>query len=337
MDETLGKRIVSNRKRLGITQDRLAEQLGVTAQAVSKWENDQSCPDITVLPKLAEIFGTTTDALLGITQAEPQKVLEAELITEEPDSEPGHKWELRWDTGRKSSIGLAIWIILTAGGLFAANYLRLDVSLWDLLWTNGLIVFGLFGLFPKFSFFRLGCTLFGAFFLFDKLCAVPDFFSRDLLLPVLLLLFGLSLLMDAIHKPKKPHFSVIHNGKSVANSVSECNIGQDSFDLNYSFSEKTQVIELPYLRRGEVDVSFGHMTLDLTHVESFAPDCTVDADCSLGELTILVPGHIRAEVDHDAAFGSVDIRGSHNPEANTTIHIDADVSFGQITIRYIGS
>ena len=42
MEETLGKRIIANRKRLGMTQDKLAEQLGITAQAVSKWENDQS-------------------------------------------------------------------------------------------------------------------------------------------------------------------------------------------------------------------------------------------------------------------------------------------------------
>ena len=42
MEETLGKRIVQNRKRLGLTQDALAERLGVTAQAVSKWENEYS-------------------------------------------------------------------------------------------------------------------------------------------------------------------------------------------------------------------------------------------------------------------------------------------------------
>ena len=65
MEETLGKRIVRHRKGLGLTQDQLAEQLGITAQAVSKWENDQSCPDITTLPRLAAIFGTSTDALLG--------------------------------------------------------------------------------------------------------------------------------------------------------------------------------------------------------------------------------------------------------------------------------
>lgn len=70
MEQTLGKRIVAHRKRLGLTQDQLAEQLGVTAQAVSKWENDQSCPDITMLPKLAEIFGITTDELLGLEKKE---------------------------------------------------------------------------------------------------------------------------------------------------------------------------------------------------------------------------------------------------------------------------
>ena len=70
MEETLGKRIVFHRKRLGLTQDALAELMGVTAQAVSKWENDQSCPDIGALPKLAEIFGISTDELLGVERKE---------------------------------------------------------------------------------------------------------------------------------------------------------------------------------------------------------------------------------------------------------------------------
>ena len=65
MEETIGKRISSNRKRLALTQEQLAEKLGVTAQAVSKWENDQSCPDIAMLPRLAEIFSISTDELLG--------------------------------------------------------------------------------------------------------------------------------------------------------------------------------------------------------------------------------------------------------------------------------
>ena len=77
--DTLGKRIAYHRKTLGLTQEQLAEKLGVTAQAVSKWENDQSCPDIGILPQLAEIFGVTTDALLG--REAPAKL--AEVVTEE--------------------------------------------------------------------------------------------------------------------------------------------------------------------------------------------------------------------------------------------------------------
>ena len=47
-----------------MTQETLAEKLGVSAQAVSKWENDASCPDITLLPILCRELGITTDELL---------------------------------------------------------------------------------------------------------------------------------------------------------------------------------------------------------------------------------------------------------------------------------
>jgi len=63
MEQTIGKRIVQNRKRLGLTQDQLAEKLGVTAQAVSKWENDQSSPDASNLIRLADILDTDIEYL----------------------------------------------------------------------------------------------------------------------------------------------------------------------------------------------------------------------------------------------------------------------------------
>lgn len=65
MDMTLGKRIAQIRRAKGIKQDELAEKLGVTPQAVSKWENDVSCPDISLLPWLAGLLGVTTDELLS--------------------------------------------------------------------------------------------------------------------------------------------------------------------------------------------------------------------------------------------------------------------------------
>ncbi|MEK3779401.1 LamG-like jellyroll fold domain-containing protein [Paenibacillus sp. FSL R5-0810] len=57
--------IVRLRKQLGLTQEQLAGWLGVTYQAVSKWENGQSCPDIMLIPMLADLFGITIDELFG--------------------------------------------------------------------------------------------------------------------------------------------------------------------------------------------------------------------------------------------------------------------------------
>lgn len=63
-NETLGGMIASLRKSKGMTQLDLAQQLGVTDKAVSKWERDLSCPDISALPKLAEVLGVTVDELM---------------------------------------------------------------------------------------------------------------------------------------------------------------------------------------------------------------------------------------------------------------------------------
>lgn len=62
---TIGQKLAEKRKKYGMTQDEVAERLGVTPQAVSKWETGASCPDITLLPKLAKLYGTTTDELLS--------------------------------------------------------------------------------------------------------------------------------------------------------------------------------------------------------------------------------------------------------------------------------
>jgi len=62
--ETIGNRITKYRKEMGLTQESLAEKLGVSSQAVSKWENDASCPDISLLPQLCRELGITTDELL---------------------------------------------------------------------------------------------------------------------------------------------------------------------------------------------------------------------------------------------------------------------------------
>lgn len=74
--KTLGMMIASLRKEQGMTQLELAEKMGVTDKAVSKWERDLSCPDVNSLPKLAEVFGISVDELMQIrteTQQQAEK------------------------------------------------------------------------------------------------------------------------------------------------------------------------------------------------------------------------------------------------------------------------
>ena len=70
MLNNLSERIVYYRKKCGLTQEELAEKCSVTPQAVSKWENGLASPDISLLPRLAEVFGITTDELLGVERSE---------------------------------------------------------------------------------------------------------------------------------------------------------------------------------------------------------------------------------------------------------------------------
>ena len=82
-----GQRIAALRKDRGMTQEVLAKKLGVTNQAVSKWESDQCCPDIMQLPALADIFEISLDVLFGRTEPtppQPEPVV-AELPWEDND------------------------------------------------------------------------------------------------------------------------------------------------------------------------------------------------------------------------------------------------------------
>ena len=63
--QTLGRRIQEGRRSAGLSQEALGERLGVSRQAVSKWENSQSYPDIELLPLIASALHTDIDSLLG--------------------------------------------------------------------------------------------------------------------------------------------------------------------------------------------------------------------------------------------------------------------------------
>ena len=70
---SIGKNIAKYRKAKGFTQEELGAKLGVTNQAVSKWESEISMPDIMLLPEIATVLNITLDDLYGIVK-EPEKV-----------------------------------------------------------------------------------------------------------------------------------------------------------------------------------------------------------------------------------------------------------------------
>lgn len=340
MESTLGKRIVTNRKRVGLTQDQLAEQLGVTAQAVSKWENDQSCPDINILPQLAEIFGISTDELLGreyrpAHQAEVMDEADEEDFEEHSDS---NFFSFHYDSGRRGALGVASLILLTGGLLLAAALLDWSVTFWDILWPSAILVFGIFGAFHKFSFFCFGCTLFGGYFLLENLGVLPGTLGWDILLPICLLLFGFSLLADALRKPRKPKFSFEYNSDDNSKNRSQqrgYSADGNHFSYHASFGEESQYVGLPHLAYGQIHTGFGDYMVDLSGVDEVENDCSLEANCSFGELRIRVPQRYLVKTDSHSAFASVKVTGKPDSVPAGTILLSAHVSFGEIEIEYV--
>lgn len=78
----MGQKIKQLRLKAGLTQEQLAEQLGVSAQSVSKWENAASMPDISLLPALSGAFGVTIDELFGLTTEQRLLRIENRMDTE---------------------------------------------------------------------------------------------------------------------------------------------------------------------------------------------------------------------------------------------------------------
>ena len=78
MIQYVSKKIHSLRKSHSLTQERLGALIGVTSQAISKWENGDNLPDIAIIPKLCQIFEVSADELLGVSR----NVLENEFVSD---------------------------------------------------------------------------------------------------------------------------------------------------------------------------------------------------------------------------------------------------------------
>ena len=134
MNETIGNRIAKFRKAKGMTQEELASQLGVSSQAVSKWENDASCPDISLLPQLSRVLCVTTDELLTgkndevkLVPAEQRKPLEQLTMRIRVDSADGDKVRVNLPMSLVK-VGLEVGLDMSAGINGMENLKNVDLS-----------------------------------------------------------------------------------------------------------------------------------------------------------------------------------------------------------------
>ena len=339
MEQTIGKRIVGYRKAMGLTQDQLAEKLGVTAQAVSKWENDQSCPDITMLPKLAEIFGVTTDALLGREGAEQKVTVHtAEVVEDDEEKADVHVrnggWEFHWERGRRSAFVGAIFVLMVGVLTLLSRMMEWDVTFWQILWPCALLGFGFSEVLKKFSFFYVGFILFGGYFLLNNLGVLHLELEKGYVFPVLIILFGLSLLADLPRKPKKGHASFTHSGEQ-NKAKRQFELHDQSFEYTASFGDGSQSVSLETLEEGEIHCSFGDYTVNLGEVKKVTEDAELEVHCAFGQVVVLVPKRFRVVTDSSAAFGDLSVEGAPDADPVGVIRLEGNVSFGQIVIQYI--
>lgn len=327
--KTLGERIKYHRKRLGMTQEQLAERMGVSAQAVSKWENNLSCPDISILPELAEVFDISLDELLG-RQSADSIVREAEPVEQKKKKDFHFEWEA---PGKKlHGILFAVFVLIFAGLLLMNNFMTCDVSWWTLLWTLSLTCIGLCGLCSGFSFFFLIMTLAGSFFLLDAYELFPFDLGWGVLIPAVLIIWGISLLLDILmgKKKKRRHFHTggkAHHEFSCADGYLKCEM---------AFGEYRSAVVTSLLRGGSIESSFGNFTVDFSACEFLAPNCRIQVENSFGSLTLLVPERFEVRFDPREGFASGwEIKGSPDASPVGILYLESENSFGHMEIKYI--
>ena len=330
--QTMGKRIMQLRKEKGYTQEQLSELCGVSAQAVSKWENDVSCPDISILPQLAELLGVTTDELLGVKPIEPKVVIvDAQKNKKEGDANFSVSWDGAKST-KKDGIWFAVLVIVLGMAFLMQRFGFVSSGIWDVIWPAVIIALGVSWMIKRFSIFSLAVAGLGAYFLLHKLGVISHVLTWSIIWPSLLVLLGLTILYEALipHKNKwcGVNFSKDKNKRS--------DYGETDGTIHYdcAFSDENRRFAAEEFAGGNVDLSFGRSELDLTNVLRVTPNAILDVDVSFATFDLIVPKTMRVYVKSDKSFGSIEMNGSPNSDAAQSLVLDGDVSFGTINILY---
>ena len=316
---TLGKRIMSLRKAAGMTQEQLAEKLGVSPQAVSKWENDVSCPDITAIPLIASIFGITSDELLGIKP---------------PETPQAPKETAKKSSSSQGGTGLGILMIVLGAAFLISRTASLPFELWDILWPAALLGAGIAWAIENRSLFCLGIAGAGLYFLLANLGnAMPFPLDFNTIWPLALILAGLDVLLPRLFP------SIFHGIKPFAgshrfneNSVSKYDLCNGFLSSETVFGEKHYSVESCEISGSDIQTVFGRCTIDLSRC-SFAADAVLLVEVTFGQLQLILPSSARVISKVESAFGSTDIIGAPDTDAAMVI-LRGKVSFASLEIHY---
>ena len=128
MDMELAEKLIRLRKENGMSQEELADRLGVSRQAVSRWEQGSTYPDIPNLRKLMKVFGVSADYLVGSSETEKRGQMPEPM--ERP--RPGFDWR-----ANRFLIVAGIWLVSAVCFLVAAlntlNIILVGLVLADVL------------------------------------------------------------------------------------------------------------------------------------------------------------------------------------------------------------
>ncbi|MBR6039909.1 MAG: helix-turn-helix transcriptional regulator [Clostridia bacterium] len=348
--ETLGKRIAMLRKEKGLTQEQLAEKVGVSAQAVSKWENDVSCPDITLLPLLADILGVTVDELLGVKPIEPHVIILDKDETPKEEAKKNRSFSWEWNKHKKSArwgtisfcigaILVCLFFLLHSFGMFPYSPFAFDGDLvlkgWNYVWPLLVFTLGLSSVIEHPAFGGVMMAFGGYEFVrrvllgyqIATLPAIP-WYVILLAMAIVVLLLVLIGKKHLICKVKKDDENTDHT------PVLDVTQDDNYLDADMSFGSGVITYDGDTLRGGSIDMNFGDYKVDLRRVRTFTDNCLLEIDQNFGSLTIFMPQHVRLVKSSDTSFGSFATYGEPSPDATQSIIIRADVNFGTLQVKY---
>lgn len=344
--ETLGKRIAALRKEKGLTQEQLAEKVGVSAQAVSKWENDVSCPDITLLPLLADLFDVSVDELLGVKPVEPHVIILDKDEVPKDDPKKSFKFEWNRHSGNWQTIAFCIGAILvclffllhSVAGMFPYEKLEPPMKGWDVVWPLLIFTLGLISIRSSITFGSVMMGFGGYEFVRRILLTYGNTTLPEVRWYVILLIGAIiALVMVILGKTHIFRRKQKYAAKNNSDRKPTLNYSDDNnyLEADMSFGNSYITYDREVLAGGSIDSNFGDYTIDLRNVITFVPDCLLKIDQNFGNITILLPRHVRMVKSSDTSFAAFTCSGDPDPDATQNIIIRADVNFGSLQVKYL--